>query len=114
MEGCPQFQHEAESKLIRTMKGVHGADRIPGLQETVPQLVTLLMESYGQPMQSVTATVHDIVFENCHDGEGDGAFIHPTLDRCVDQIVGELEKLRRAGLRKGLLSDVSVPPLMYG
>ena len=117
MDGQSEFYDQAQSKLVRTLQTADGVRHPSPLTGCVPRLLELLAESHDQPMQQVSVAVRQIVFEHSRQyyvTEGPTKPDPQRLNACADRLVAELEKLRRAAVRRSMFSDAPVPPLMCG
>ena len=117
MDGHSEFFDQAQSKLIRTLQTGDGVRHPSPLAHCVPRLLDLLADSHDRPMHEMSVAVRQIVFEHSQQyyvTEGPAKPDPQRLNACADRLVAELEKLRRAAVRRGMFSDAPVPPLMCG
>ncbi len=117
MDGQSEFFDQAQSKLIGALQSADGISQPSAVTQCVPRLLELLAESHDQPMRKVSVAVRQIVFEcsrPAYVGDGPAKPDPQRLNACADRLVDELEKLRKAAVRRGMFSDAPVPPLMCG
>ena len=117
MDGHNGFFHQAQSTLVRALQSDDDGKHPSPPKDCVTRLLELLAENHGRPMHEMSVAVRQIVFEHSEATYVRDTSCNPGLQRlsaCAHRLVDELEKLRRAGVRRGMFSDAPVPPLMYG
>lgn len=107
----PEFQQ----RLLNALRQQADEEWIEDLRLCLPIVLELMAEHHDQPTRQFAPAIRAVVRDRCVIGASEPRrFGHEAMERHVELLITELEKLRDIQIRRGDWSESNTPPQMYG
>lgn len=116
MDTQANVRRELREKLCRAIE--QRADRrwAEDLVRCVPVVIDLVDQEHQRPVRELAPSIRRILTEWCLTGTGGPArnYSEADLERHLELVIREMEKVREVQLRRGEWSSQQTPPEMFG